>query len=166
MTKKDFFRVLIKAFGVYYAIGAVFNIFSMVIPSVLFQRGIMDTILCLFTAGIIIGFYLLLVFNPDKVISFLSLERGFDGDKVSLEGVNPETILKLSSIIIGGMLIINHLPYFLRDIYTAFQNGIASPGIAADRYLPLATNGFKIVLGFLLVSQYEWVGKLIGRNNK
>ena len=92
MTKRDFFRLLIKIFTLYAVIISIFTLF----PQLFLWNQIFDTV----TSGLIfigsilllVAFSILLVKYTDHIINFLKLDKGFDEETIILGNLNNEAI--------------------------------------------------------------------------
>ena len=60
----------------------------------------------------IIAVYYVFVKNPDLIINFFKLDRGFDKNEITVNNLNSDTILKIGMVLIGGFLIVDNLGYF------------------------------------------------------
>ena len=164
MTKKDFFRVLIKIFGLFSLIETVFY----AIPTILSYAAMPDDygmgydVLGILAIGFImlIGFFLILIFNADAIIKALRLDRGFDDDVIQFERFNSYNVVKLALIIIAGLMIVNNLPilieqiaFFVRDNNLNVQNSTPLSYIIT----PIA----KIILAYFLLREQQLIFKLL-----
>ncbi len=157
MTKRDFFRLIIKIFGLYSGIVAVFTVIPNNISNILMQ---FDTTVALFIIGttlVIILFFLILIFKADLIIDILKLDKGFDDDTIQFENLNSESVVKIAIFLIGGFLIIDYLPSFLQYSYQAFKSKVQN-----SEYLNTPVNSFhwivsgiNLLLGYLLITNYK-----------
>jgi hypothetical protein len=174
MTKKDFFRILIKVFGLYSIIQSLFVVLPETLPIIngyfgsRVGEGIIGILFVLAMLAFIVFLFVVLIRKTDTVIRWLRLDKGFDDDKIYFEGLTPENILKLSAIVVGGLLIIDHVPSFLSETYQAFANHLpgSEQGQHAVQTISWATSFMDVIIGFLLVRKYEQVGKLLRVNRK
>jgi hypothetical protein len=176
MTKKDFFRVLIKAFGLFSLITSLFVVFPETMNSVnsykTYGGAGMELFFMLLYILVVVAFigflFVILIRKPDTLIRWLKLDQGFDDDKVQFDGLTPENILKLSSIVIGGLLVIDHFPVFLSYTYSAFSNRVAGAGSGENGsfYIHWATSILDVLLGYVLLKNNDWAGKLLKGDKK
>lgn len=116
MTKKDFFILAIKLFGL---MSIVTSFFSGILNNISYALFKVDTLAIIWIGAAIvisIGLFVLLVFKADKIVSLLKLEEGFDDEKIELGNLNSSEILKVGTFIIGGLLFIHNIPIFLSHI--------------------------------------------------
>ncbi len=101
----------------------------------------------------------------------MKLDKGFDDDKFEIYQFNAELILILAMVLIGGMLILDNIPVFVNQAYLAIKSQISPSGdiMALNGYSTyhLVVSFTKVVLGYLLITNYNVIGKLllkIGQN--
>jgi len=159
MTKRDFFVLLIKVFGLYSLITALF---SSLPGQLAFLSSGLDSIsisIFIFSIAFVLGLFALLVFKADRVVNLLKLDRGFDEDRIELENVQADQIIKIGTFIIGGFLLLDNLPAFLSQTIFAFKSSqIGWEPTENDRTSWFVT-GLNLVIGYLLITNYEFVAK-------
>ena len=116
MTKKDFFRVLIKLFGLYWLISTVSSLGQIVYISAN-NAGWMGIIYSVVMLSILGFLFYVLIFKSDTIIDLLKLDKGFDEDRIEFQNFNIENILMLAVIIIGATMILDSIAIFLNQIY-------------------------------------------------
>ena len=165
MTKKDFFRIIIKLFGLYWLISALFSAgqfyFLSFMPGFTFPVILMAILIFMV---LIILFYMLII-RTDVLLNWLKLDQGFDNDIIEFKNIDLDTVLKLGVIIIGGTLILDNIAVFLNQSYLAFKVHTAT---AADL---IGLNGYstyhwavsitKILLGYILLTNYPAISKFL-----
>lgn len=174
MTKKDFFRVLIKLFGLYAATITIFTSLPTYIGYATIDSDIAGSMIAIGTL-IIIAFLLMgLVYGTDKIISMLNLDKGFDDQRLEIGNLTEMSILKLAIILLGGFLIIDNIPVFLNQCYLAFREQVSSDGILTSvtnymydtvSYFELSVAAISILIGYLLITNYIRVAKSILKTN-
>ncbi|TAN01168.1 MAG: hypothetical protein EPN39_02900 [Chitinophagaceae bacterium] len=164
MTKKDFFVLLIKLFGLYSIIAAIFSVLPSDIPFALSTINMMSIIWIIFVLVIVIGLFVLLIFKSERIVKLLKLESGFDDDKIELGKFNSAEIIKVGSFIIGGLLIIDNIPVFLNHTFFAFKNSLIGNNYGQDVKFYWALSAIKIILGFLLVTKFAFVANLFQKS--
>ena len=167
MTKKDFFRVLIKIFGLYSILTELFSVLPSNIGFVLHDPDLTGFIWLIAVLIIIFTLFVLLIRKPDFVIRILKLDKGFDEETIQFENLNSISILKLSSIIIGGLLIIDNIPAFLSYTLFAFKSSVGNNGsYTLKDNIYWATDFIKIILGYFLITNRDLISKLFKEKNK
>lgn len=164
MTKRDFFILLIKVFGLY---SVVITLFS--VPGHLpFVMGI-DTyviILIAVTVLVAIGLFVVLIFKSDKIVTLLKLDRGFDEDKIELGNLKPSNIIKMATFIIGGLLILDNLPSFLIYSFFAFRSHMTGIASGTPDKFSWIISGLNLIIGFLLLTNYNFVANKLKTGGK
>ncbi len=168
MTKRDFFRIIIKLFGLYFLIGSISNIFSYV--SMYQYENIIDIISLLPTFVLIALLFLIffiLVLKSDSIINLLNLDKGYDNDKIVITNFSDSMIIKIALILIGSYLIIDTLPGFLTQCFYFFKGRVGASTISVEVNFPsLIGLGIRILIGYLLVSNYKSLGKFLTKDKK
>lgn len=165
MSKRDFFRLLIKIFGLYWFINTIF----VEVPTnigYIFSSGIASVPWSLFSIGVVVLILYGCMTKTDELIDWLRLDQGFDEDNIEMINFNPSVIFKVALIIIGAMLIINSLPDFLMYILYAIEEDISDNTLSAGGNFYWAMDGIKLIIGFLLIRYYSWVEYRIMREKK
>jgi hypothetical protein len=156
MTKRDFFILLIKLIGLFYLIKSLF-----LTTLVLRQLDVLALISFLVTLTVVVGLFWLLIFRADKVVAFLQLESGLSDERIELGNIRTGDIIKIGTFVIGGLLIIDSIPQFLNHAYWFVSaNSSEQEFSSSDRYY-LVVSGLNILLGYLLVTNYAFVSKII-----
>src|SRR6218665_1936200 len=111
MTKRDFFRILIKIFGLYSAVIAIFTFIPRNISNFYMMRddGFMISLIVLILM-LTVSFFLFILYKADFIIDKLNLDKGFDDDLIVFGDFTNHQMFKFSIIIIGGFLIVNYVP--------------------------------------------------------
>lgn len=73
-----------------------------------------------------VGLFVLLLFYAPKIVSLLKLEKGFQSDIIDFKGLSEESIIKISSIVVGGITVIDNLPSLIS--YTLFAVSSSNSG--------------------------------------
>lgn len=179
MTKRDFFILLIKVFGLYSIVTVLFstfpNILSLLTPQLKVTDFVWIVLAVLLNGLLVIGLLFVLLKKADWLSDFLQLEDGFDENRIDFVGLKSSDILKFAVLIIGGLLLINNIPIFLTHSIKAFQAAIprgfdqaydnqriGNYSIFKDsRYL---ISGLNLLLGYLLIVNFKKVADYL--NNK
>lgn len=161
MTKKDFFRTLIKVFALYSLITSLFSVLPSNISFALYEFDIASIIYLLVIISVVTLMFLILIRNTDLIIKWLKLDQGFDDEVIQFEKFNSKNILKLAAIIIGGLLLIDNIPSFITQLYLAFKSQIARVEVNREVKLNLSIRFFNIILGYFLLVNFERVSMLL-----
>ncbi|MGB5821100.1 MAG: hypothetical protein WBG90_16565 [Saonia sp.] len=173
MTKTDLFRVIIKIFGVYCFIEALFRL----IPNISLSNGfysfsLMVSGIYLLITGLIA--YLLL-FQTDRLIKLFRLEKGFDSDKIDVKNLNSDGLFRFGLIIIGLLMIADNIAQFLNYCYLAFKKQVSSNGLGEiegamlDQHLDYnwwISSGLNALIGIIILTNYKRISKLFAEKEK
>lgn len=173
MTKTDFFRLIIKGFGTYCFINALFTL----IPNMSYSGSFfsMSVIFNSFYILIISFIAYLLIFQTNRIIKLLKLDKGYDSDIIEIKNLNTTGLLKFALILVGFILITNNLAQFLNYCYLALKNQISGnrlghiEGLMLDQQIDYnwyIISGLNVLFGFIIVTNYKPLAKLITGKNK
>ena len=163
MTKKDFFRVLIKLLGLYWLL-KIFNSLLTLFNYLFYQSslaGAVGVVIVIIVSYLIIKF---LILKPDVIIQLLNLDKGFDDERMDFKNFNIIGIIQLAIIFTGGYLFIINLPSFIKYTITAFQDAVSSDigrEINNNYKMFWLVSTLKIGVGYLLIANYTSIGKYI-----
>ena len=153
MTNKDFFRLMIKLFGLYQFLLLIFTF----LPSnlqLLFNDffSISSIVSIILITLFILAVYYVFVKNPDIIINFFKLDRGFDKNEITVSNLNSDTILQIGMVLIGGFLIVDNLGYFISSFITYFKISYMKETFESlKNFENLILNGVNLILGFCLI---------------
>lgn len=175
MTKRDFFILIIKIFGLYSIITSLFSVLPSNISFVIQNIEIVGIIWLIATALIVIGLFYLLISKADKISEFLKLENGFEEDRIDFGGLKSLDIIKFVILIIGGFLFIENIPTFLSHTLFAFKSSIPqgfeqayeNRGILKynrlEDYVYWISSGFNLIIGYLLVVNFKKISNYLNK---
>jgi len=106
-----------------------------------------------------------LIFKTDYIIKILRLDKGFDNDKMLFEKLESEQVIKLAIIIIGAFLVIKNISEILIYMVYAFQVNIDGKINTGYNTINWVISSAKVVIGFLLLTNYKWASKILNKNN-
>lgn len=161
MTKKDFFILIIKLFGLYSLVTYVFSIlpnnmsFLLVDPEprALIGLGSILVIVCVI--------YGLLISNAHRIVSLLGLERGFDNQRIELSSIRSFDLVKIGIFLIGALIIAQNIPYFLGHTFFAFKDEATGKDYSSIGNFQWLTNLGNVILGYLIMTHYQWLAKVL-----
>jgi len=166
MTKRDFFILIIKLFGLYILVNSLFYWFASNFSFAIRNFDMFSFIWMVLALVIILGLFVLLIFKSHKVVNLLKLDQNFDDERIEMGNLNPNSIVKLALIIIGGLLIIEGIPAFLSHTLFAFKIDIAGMSYDTMNVFNWAVSGLKIILGFILITNYKAVSNILNIKEK
>jgi hypothetical protein len=171
MTTKSLFNIILKILGIFFIkdiLAAVPQLLS-VILYINNSNTVGEAIWTLVSTVLILLVYVFvsyqLIFRSDFIIEKLKLDKGFDQETIPLN-IHRSTILSISIIVIGGLIIAQEIPNLCRQLFDYFQEkrmtyGQTNPSIS---YSVLA--GAKIVVGLLLMGNQRQIVSLIEAKRK
>lgn len=166
MTKRDFFILVIKLFGLFSLVTSLFSVLPNNISFALMYMDAFSLAWIAVAVFVVIGLFVLLVLRPDKVVSLLRLDKGFDDDRIEVGNLKSSDILKLGIFIIGGLLILDNIPAFLSHTLFAFKGDVSGKVYDTEDKFRWALNAINLLLGYLLVTNYSSVSKLLKRDKE
>jgi hypothetical protein len=175
MTKRDFFRIIIKLFGLYSLILTVFNYIPSNIGYVTLEFEPITLLWIFGASAFVLLVYIFLILKTDKIIDLLKIDKGFDDERIEIGNFNSERIFKFALIIIGGFLIIDFLPNFLQYTYLAFKSQVSPKGLnyleeigfgKQSDYFNWTIATINIILGIILLTNYDKIAKWLMRKEK
>ncbi len=164
MTKRDFFRVIIKLFGLYWIISTIFSVIPGNIAFALSDFGVEGILWVTGTTIITFLIYYALIMRVDYVIDLLKLDKGFDEETISFEKFNDSNIFKLALILIGGYLVIENIPGFLSHVLFALKEDVTGTQLRVDGNFNWLISALNILVGFLLMTNYKWINKQLTKD--
>ena len=122
MTKRDFFRIIIKLFGLYSMILTLFNFIPSNISNfVIYKEELWFIFIVFCSMFLTVALFLILLFKTDFIIDKLGLDKGFDENIIILGVLKNEQIFKFALILISGFLIIDYFPRVLFEMINIFK---------------------------------------------
>lgn len=164
MTKKDFFILIIKLYGLLLVIDTIFSALPNSVAFAIMFIDIEGILIIASAVIILVVLFILLVFKADKLVRLLKLEKGFDDDRIELGNFKSSDIIKIGTFIIGGILFIENIPSFLSHSYFAFKSEIQGIDYSPSAKYYWAVNGINLIIGYLLVANFDWVAKKLSIN--
>ena len=159
MTKRDFFRVLIKLFGLYIfieylfiGIMANFNFFYIDSEPIVVIASIVVVLVW-------VGLFLAIMFKTDSILDMLSLDKGFEDERINLVEMKASGLMKIGLIVIGALLVINNIAPMLYHIFYAFKAEINDYIVQSQINTPLSMLLMKVILGATLVLNNDRIVK-------
>ena len=173
MTTTDLFRFIIKAFGVYCFINGLFALLPNISYSDEFYSISLKVNLVYMIFTCLIAY--ILVFQTDRIIKVFRLNRGFDNDIIVTKDLDSQGLIKFAVILIGLLLIANNLAQFLDFCYLAFKNQVSANGLGEIEgamfeqhidYNWWVITGLNILIGFIMLTNYKPISKLLLKKEK
>ncbi len=161
MTKRDFFRIIIRIFALYLLLLTIFNFIPTNVTYLSYDLAIWPALIVLGSAILMILLFVFLLRKSDNVIDVLKLDKGFDDERIEFGNLGSLEIVKIALIFIGGFMILDHLPEFLHYCYLGFKKEISATGLSSFEAPGLAEfwdyfrwfiSGVNLLVGYLILS--------------
>ncbi len=166
MTKRDFFISLLKVFGLFSAIAALFSS----LPSYLsFAIASFDWISLFWVSVasiVVIGLFLLLIFKSENIVSILKLDSGFDTDHIDFGNLKAVDLIKIGTFVVGGFLILDNIPTFLGHTLYAFKGEQMGLESTPRDNLMWTMSGLNLIIGYILITNYHFVAARFYKHEK
>ncbi|UAY52438.1 hypothetical protein [Ferruginibacter albus] len=150
MTPRTFFTIVIKILGIYIVLESL-SVIAQFISTFFYykndgDRSWQEMAYSSFVICLVIGVYLLvlrvLVFKTDWVIDKLKLDKNFPEEKIEIN-LHRSTVLSIAVIVIGGLIFIDALPLFCKQVFIYFQQR----SLFRENFVQQPTNGWIIFYG-------------------
>ena len=161
MTNKDFFRLMIKLFGLYQFLLLIFTSLPRNLQLLFNDFFSISSIITLILITLfILAVYYVFVKKPDLIIDFFKLDKGFDNNEITVSNLNSDTILQIGMVLIGGFLIVDNFSYFISSFITYFKISYMSENLESLKiFESLILGGVNLILGFCLIIYRKQIAK-------
>lgn len=166
LTPRSLFNIILKIFGLFFLKEIVTEIPNTIAVSISYssmsEYG--PTTAYIFVSLLIPVFYLLVafqfLFRTNNIISVLKLDQGFFEEEFSFEerqenkiSLSTAEILTISIIIIGGLILMNEVPDFCRQVYVYMSDRNSLYRVNAPKTGDILASGVKILLALLIIGE-------------
>ena len=108
----------------------------------------------------------MLLFKSGWVVDKLSLDKHFDQEIMAIK-VDSTAVIQISIIVLGGVIFIDALPNFFREIISYIQQISLEPYMVKDpKFAYIFWWGSKALLGYLLLTNSKRITHWIEEKNK
>lgn len=159
MTKRDFFRILIKLLGLYLFIRFMFDWAISVFSMYVVEFETVHLVVSLIVMAIWMVIFWLLLFKTDGFIKLLELDKRFDEERIDLNEMKASGLMKIGLIVIGALLFINNLSLLLFELVAKFKAEVNEYNVQSDVANPQFILISKVILGAVLVFHNDWIVK-------
>jgi hypothetical protein len=165
MTPHSFFTVLLKITGLLFIKELIVGFFQML--GLLFNPAYGSSPLLPALALIfVVAVYLLLIwfflFRTEFIIRKLSLDKHFQQESFDLN-IKMASFLNVATIVLGGILLIDAVPSFIREIFYMLQQPNGEVFFRSSSSLPVIYSFTEILIALVLISGHNriagWVQK-------
>ena len=171
MTPRTLFNIILKILGVFFIkdflvlIPQLLSVILFLSKSYTMTEAIWTfgtSLLMLLAYGLVSYF---LIFKTEFVIDKLKLDKGFNQESIPLN-IHRSTILSISIIVIGGLLVVEEIPNFCRQLFSYFQEKRLTYGQTNPTIAYSVVSGVKIIIGILLMTYQGKIVAFIERQRK
>jgi hypothetical protein len=170
MSPRTLFNIILKIIGLLFVkdiLALIPQISSVILAfennNVSVAIWILSTTLLILAAYWLVAYYL--IFRTELVIDKFSLDKDFPQETISLN-VHRSTVLSISIIVIGGLLLADSIPELCRQIFYYFQEKRLTYGQTQPRVDYMITSVAKVILGLVLIGSQRQIVNLIERQRK
>ncbi|MDF1696911.1 MAG: hypothetical protein P1U56_13800 [Saprospiraceae bacterium] len=171
MQIRDFFRLIIKLFGLYALLTTIIQFIPFNFSMFIYEEGVMSYFWLVAILLIIVGIFIGMVKNADLLIDWLHLEHGFEEKKINFGNLDESKMFSLTLILIGGFLIIDYFPSFLHNCYYSFRtvadtkglDGLIGLNYTTVSYFDWTMTFINIVVGYLLIVNHKGISRWLVR---
>lgn len=166
MTKRDFFRIIIKLFGLYSMILSLFTFLPRNIAHIEFFSEEIWMFLAVFGSMFLtVALFLILLFKTDFIIDKLGLDKGFDENIIILGDLKNEQIFKFALILISGFLIIDYFPRVLFEMINIFKTKSSSNSIYGYEvdYFNFIVGIVNVIIGLFFIANYKSIAAYLDK---
>lgn len=168
MTAKTLFTVVLKILGILFIKDILISIpqlVSLLTLNLRSEYGVSFGAMALFVLSI--GTYLVLayylIFRTELIIDKLKLTTGLDVDPIRLT-MHRSTVLTICIIVIGALMVVNSLPFLIREAISYYQQANAnkyfSNGATPDKSY-LVSYAVQVFIGLLLMGNQRQIVNFI-----
>lgn len=167
MTKRDFFRLILKVFGLYSLVLSLFSFIPQNISNFYFMKDEVLILLAIIASFfLLIALFIILLYKTDFIIDKLKLTKSFDEDHIIIGNLTTESLYKFSIILIGGFMITSSFPNLLMDLINEFKLRISNHPISnhnSDNFW-IGVKFLNLLIGYILVTNCKSIAKFLNKN--
>ena len=172
MTPRQFFNIVLKIFGLFFLREILNSIPQLISANLMlfrpedFTEGLFIFLGSLFILAFYIALTYHLIFKTPFLIDKLKLDKDFNDQIFDLK-IPRQEVLTISLIIIAGIILINQIPYLVKELFEVMQTRKLSLGMTKTDYSYIIISTVKIVIAALLIGERERiVNFIVSRNLK
>ncbi|MFY0603567.1 MAG: hypothetical protein JXQ93_06425 [Flavobacteriaceae bacterium] len=166
MTRKDFFKLVIKAISLFFLFSSLINFMYSGISYALTDYTYLSKHWYLGLALIPALIAFIAFIKADWIVKILKLEKGYDNETFNFGKLNATEIIKIAVIIIAFFLLIDNIPEFISHCFYSFKYS-TEPKLYIDNsykkddYFKWTISGIKILGGYIMLTNYKRISKWI-----
>ena len=178
MYPRKLFNIILKIFGLFF-FREILNAIPQVISPIVqfFSISDLGPIIATFIVSLLIlAFYTFLVFQllfkTNKIIDALKLDQGFAEMDLSLEDkervpltLSSKSIFTIALIVIGGVILINEIPNFCRQVYLYVDQANFRFTTTKPDFSYIIFSVAKILIALLIIGERNRIIEFIENRN-
>jgi hypothetical protein len=167
MTKRDFFRLILKIFGLYSLVLSLFSFIPQNISNFYFMKDEVLMLLVIFASFFLqIALFVILLYKTDFIIDKLKLTKSFDDDQIIIGNLNTESLYKFLILLIGGFMITSSFPNLLMDLINEFKLRISNSPFSnyESNYFWTGIKFLNLLIGYILLTNCKSIAKFLNKN--
>jgi hypothetical protein len=167
MTKRDFFIIIIRLFGVYLLFSTVFSSLIGTVWGLMATLTTDQLVWIVISLFVILALFVALIFYAEHVVGLLRLDRGFDDLRIEFGSVQRGQLLGVAVLILGGMLFANNLPYLLNNLLNKLTSvTIQDIHVSVYERYSWVVPGISLMVGYLLIINQHKIGHWLAKQSK
>ncbi|MBL7997436.1 MAG: hypothetical protein JNL32_02245 [Candidatus Kapabacteria bacterium] len=156
MTKRDFFIIMVKMFGLY----ALSDILFAFPQRVIYMMNNFELLYLVWSIALLVAFIavtMIILRSAGTIVSLLKLDKGFDDPMIVMGNLNPTSLLKIGLVIVGGFTVVNYAPIVITTLYFTLREDtyqlydIPSPTKLYNTIVDI----LQLIFGLLVVIKYD-----------
>jgi hypothetical protein len=169
MTIRTFWTLLLKILGIWLILSSLtvipqfLTVFSIFTNNDNIISALSIIALMLFTLGLYFVVLKIFVFNSNWIIDKLKLDKGFPEETIDLN-ISLQTVLTISTIVIGGLIFVEALPMLFKQFFTFIQQKTVFR--EDPEFSWIIFYSVKTLIGYLLMTNSKFVIEYIHRKTK
>lgn len=92
----------------------------------------------------------LLILKSSFVVDILKLDKGFEGESLTIN-IHRSDVLRISTIIIGGLVLVESVPLLFKSIVEYFEIRSGKFGMMKPSLTAIVFSSVKTIMGYLLL---------------
>ena len=161
MKIRTFWLILLKIVGFFLVIqGVQIVIYSLGVLAMVTTASerIPEIISVIFIVLVYFLILWLFIFKTSWLVEILNLEKDFEDEKLEID-VQLSNILPIAIIVVGGIMLINSIPQFFKEIFSFYQQKITWNESRTVAWIVLYL--LKAVLGYILMTNSKKITRFI-----
>jgi len=170
MTPRNLFSIVLKILGLFFIRDLFMSLPQLLSVILYFKTGQTEEALwTLISSAIVIAVEIYicyyLIFRSEWIMDKLKLTDGFDQEAIPLN-IHRSTVLSISVIVIGGLMLTDEIPNLCRRVFSYFQQRRLNYSEYSKETPYIVLSIVKIILALLILSENRRIVSLILRKTR